>query len=504
MAMNQRLLQSLVAQHLAEAVPASTRRGPVARAPGWLEQLQQQYPYQPGRPEMGFDPAAAQANIVPGRVERGMDVKTMVEEPVETGVGLAELAKGALQVAGAAPTIAMGSRRAQEAARRRLADNPVAMMLEGGVRELRDLVGEKGVMGALGSMANRPVDVAEMMLGVVPAGAVPRVAKAAKAAQGVQEAQAMGRAAAAELSDLVGELKISPTDIHDVSGGESYGSKWLEVGDRPKAAVDLSIVGDKVYIQHVQTAPDAQRQGYATQLIDNLIEEHPDKKIALTLMTDEGEQFFRAKYNIADDMTITPKGRGQSGKAADLARKGSVADIPSKKGETMKLYHGSNSGSIDEVSDEGLFGGVFAGDQGSAESHITTSGGVLHEIEIPEEKVLTQRAFNYDLPFEEVRGALKRVASNNYLNVDDDTLDLLYSLIIEEKNVFDFPDEGPVLKALDMASFEDLGEASWKAQRLRGEVAKDLGYQAVETSDEHGTSYLVLPGASIKPIKTSD
>ena len=441
MAMNQRLLQSLVAQHLAEAVPASTRRGPVARAPGWLEQLQQQYPYQPGRPEMGFDPAAAQAKIVPGLVARGMDVKTMVEEPVETGVGLAELAKGALQVAGAAPTIAMGSRRAQEAARRRLADNPVAMMLEGGVRELRD---------------------------------------------------------------LVGELKISPTDIHDVSGGESYGSKWLEVGDRPKAAVDLSIVGDKVYIQHVQTAPDAQRQGYATQLIDNLIEEHPDKKIALTLMTDEGEQFFRAKYNIADDMTITPKGRGQSGKAADLARKGSVADIPSKKGETMKLYHGSNSGSIDEVSDEGLFGGVFAGDQGSAESHITTSGGVLHEIEIPEEKVLTQRAFNYDLPFEEVRGALKRVASNNYLNVDDDTLDLLYSLIIEEKNVFDFPDEGPVLKALDMASFEDLGEASWKAQRLRGEVAKDLGYQAVETSDEHGTSYLVLPGASIKPIKTSD
>lgn len=170
----------------AEAIPASTRRDPLTQVPGWLEQLQQQYPYQPGRPEMGFDPAAAQANIVPGLVERGMDVKTMVEEPVETGVGLAELAKGALQVAGAAPTIAMGSRRAQEAARRRLADNPVAMMLEGGVRELRDLVGEKGVMGALGSMANRPVDVAEMMLGVVPAGAVPRVAKAAKAAKGVK------------------------------------------------------------------------------------------------------------------------------------------------------------------------------------------------------------------------------------------------------------------------------------------------------------------------------
>jgi len=168
---------------------------------------------------------------------------------------------------------------------------------------------------------------------------------------------------------------------------------------------------------------------------------------------------------------------------------------------TIKLYHGSNSGSLDKVSDEGLFGGVFANSRPeAAESHITASGGVLHEIEIPEEKVLTQRALNYDLPFEEVRGALKKVASNNYLNVNDDTLDLLYSLIIEEKSVFDFVDDGKVLKALDMESFEDLGEASWKAQRLRGEVARDLGYQAVDTSDEHGTSYLVLPGSSIKSI----
>ena len=181
MAVNQRLLQALMDRHIAAALPATTRRDPITRAPGLLEQWQQQYPYQQGRPEMGFDPEAAQANIVPGLVERGMDVRTMIEEPVETGVGLAELAKGALQVAGAAPTMAVGSRRAREAARRRLEDNPVAMMLQGGIREMRDLVGEKGVMGALGSMANRPVDVAEMMLGVMPGGAVPAAAKAAKA-----------------------------------------------------------------------------------------------------------------------------------------------------------------------------------------------------------------------------------------------------------------------------------------------------------------------------------
>ena len=289
---NQQLLQALMARHgTAAAVPASTMRAPTVRTMGLLEQMQQQYPYQAGRPEMGFDPQAAQSNILPGLIERGMDVKTMIEEPVETGIGLAELGKGALQIAGAAPTLAMGSERAQQAARRRLEGNPVAMMLKGGVRELRDLVGEKGIMGAMGSMANRPVDVAEMMLGVVPGGAVPKAAKAAKAARAAKKPS----------------IEIGATDVHDQVGGESFASKILSVDGVPKAGADLSIYGDKVYIQHVQTLPDAQRQGYAKQLIDNLIEEHPDKKIALTLMTGEGEKFFSNTYDIADDMTIAPK-----------------------------------------------------------------------------------------------------------------------------------------------------------------------------------------------------
>ena len=629
MAVNQRLLQALMDRHMAAALPATTRRDPVTRAPGLLEQWQQQYPYQQGRPEMGFDPEAAQANIVPGLVERGMDVRTMIEEPVETGVGLAELAKGALQVAGAAPTMAVGSRRAREAARRRLEGNPVAMMLQGGIREMRDLVGEKGVMGALGSMANRPVDVAEMMLGVTPAGAVPRAAKAAKAAKaarrpwgakapveefGEQVLQKHGLADL-EIYEVGDDIKISMIAVPKDQQGQGIGSAAMQdiVDFADQHGKRLILTPGPIESRWGQTSTASQKRFYKKfGFVENkgddkdfrikdsmyrapqelqaasepddfwqwMLKEMPEgpEKELLRKEATEGrakaaqlEKFItetepaptRIPWNLGGDpnrpaqMIITPSvkepGRWQGtlidergpisdinrdtyeevirelagdynldlskaevraapkaqtleerAAAADLARKGSVADIPSKKGETMKLYHGSNSGSIDAISDKGLFGGVFAGDRGSAESHIITSGGVLHEIEIPEEKVLTQRALDYDLPFEEVQSALKRVANNNYLNVDDDTLDLLYSLIIEEKNVFDFPDEGPVLKALDMASFEDLGEASWKAQRLRGEVAKDLGYQAVETSDEHGTSYLVLPGASIKPIKTSD
>ena len=141
----------------------------------------------------------------------------------------------------------------------------------------------------------------------------------------------MGKAARAAKKPRV---EIGATDVHDESGGEMYASKILSVDGVPKAGADLSIYGDKVYIQHVQTVPDAQRQGYAKQLIDNLIEEHPDKKIALTLMTDEGQQFFSNTYDIADDMTIAPKP-----KAAPKAQ--TLEERAAAVGYTRPAYHGS-------------------------------------------------------------------------------------------------------------------------------------------------------------------
>ena len=41
---------------------------------------------------------------------------------------------------------------------------------------------------------------------------------------------------------------------------------------------------------------------------------------------------------------------------------------------------------------------------------------------------------------------------------------------------------------------DDIAEADWDAQKMRGEIARYFGFIAVEMSDEHGTSYLVLSG----------
>lgn len=43
-----------------------------------------------------------------------------------------------------------------------------------------------------------------------------------------------------------------------------------------------------------------------------------------------------------------------------------------------------------------------------------------------------------------------------------------------------------------------LEKAGWLAQKYRGRVAQALGFSAIEMSDEHGVSYLVVPGVKVK------
>ncbi|AQZ95450.1 hypothetical protein ACFSB1_00420 [Halopseudomonas phragmitis] len=147
----------------------------------------------------------------------------------------------------------------------------------------------------------------------------------------------------------------------------------------------------------------------------------------------------------------------------------------------MQLFHGSYE-TISEIKNQGLFGGLFAAD---SEASALAHGDVLHVIEIEDSKALTQSVLSYELDHEAVMAALNEVAGHWC-----EDLDRLYELAIEEAQVKDADIE--LLKA------EDWADAGWEAQRIRGQVAKALGFQAVEMSDEHGTTWLVMPGANIR------
>ena len=70
---------------------------------------------------------------------------------------------------------------------------------------------------------------------------------------------------------------------------------------------------------------------------------------------------------------------------------------------------------------------------------------------------------------------------------------MLRTIVLDDGGVWGFAAEA-VLAAF---AEEDMADADWLAQKIRGQVAASLGFRAVEMSDEHGTSYLVLPNTPI-------
>lgn len=135
----------------------------------------------------------------------------------------------------------------------------------------------------------------------------------------------------------------------------------------------------------------------------------------------------------------------------------------------MKFFHGSKE-TINEIRNEGVFGGLFASaDKSAALSH----GNVLHVIESP--RHLSDFELNY-----EIDGAYE--IALNLAAGDERIADAIMSKGCE---------------SLDDCDPEDASEQGWEFQRMRGMLAARLGYTSVEMLDEHGTTYLCVPGCSI-------
>jgi hypothetical protein len=136
-----------------------------------------------------------------------------------------------------------------------------------------------------------------------------------------------------------------------------------------------------------------------------------------------------------------------------------------------EYFHGSIN-PISEITDSGVFGGVFAtANQSAASSH----GSHLYMIDSP--KPLSDYELNYEI--ENAYDVALEIAGGN-----EDMADAIMS---KECEVPDSLEIEP----------EDVGEYGWELQRMRGKLAARLGYTSVEMADEHGTTWLCLPGCKI-------
>ena len=192
----------------------------------------------------------------------------------------------------------------------------------------------------------------------------------------------------------------------------------------------------------------------------------------------------------------------QAGVGGTIKAAGKAMDMPEVAADASRLYHG---GKVDVVNDEGVYGGVFAsGDYGSARAH----GPVDQYIDIPDSQI----ANNWDLDELESVDLLRRELPN----ATEDELDVIYDAIVFEKegfsslsspSGFDYEPEPAKIdrdRLGEIFGLSDISEIENDAQRIRGLMARNLGYKAVKMSDEHGTSYMILPGARFNKFVGGD
>lgn len=128
-------------------------------------------------------------------------------------------------------------------------------------------------------------------------------------------------------------------------------------------------------------------------------------------------------------------------------------------------YHGTNN-KIEQIKSGGTFGGIFGAPEiRSAQSH----GDFVYEV--TSNKPLTDYALNY-----EIDGAWE--AAVEVCRGDEERAEAI----------------------MDASCPSDDAEDGLELQRLRGRLAAKLGFDSVEMLDEHGTTWLCLPGCNIKEI----
>jgi len=151
----------------------------------------------------------------------------------------------------------------------------------------------------------------------------------------------------------------------------------------------------------------------------------------------------------------------------------------------MKLFHGSYSSiapvikiGANAMSGDNLFDGLFASaDREIADSH----GGLENSIHCYEVSNIAESS--------DLNARIDEVIAFLYTEIEaeSDVLEALAYAIADDEETDEFND------VLSPRSFADhQGAFSWELQRLRGRVAAHLGFDAVEMSDEHGISYLIV------------
>lgn len=146
------------------------------------------------------------------------------------------------------------------------------------------------------------------------------------------------------------------------------------------------------------------------------------------------------------------------------------------------FFHGAVDPVEGDVIKEGYFHGMFySSSRNSALGH----GDRIYISEVNEDDVISAKSLAYE-------DGVYEIFEKKY----GDDAELIYDLTTESRNIWNLNEEEKQ-KVYELLGCTDEADADFMIQKEAALVADELGYKAVAVEDEHGTSYIILPGNKV-------
>lgn len=146
------------------------------------------------------------------------------------------------------------------------------------------------------------------------------------------------------------------------------------------------------------------------------------------------------------------------------------------------FFHGAVDPVEGDVIKEGYFHGMFySSSRNSALGH----GDRIYISEVNEDDIISAKSLAYE-------DGVYEIFQKKY----GDDAELIYDLTTESRNIWNLNEEEKQ-KVYELLGCTDEADADFMIQKEAALVADKLGYKAVAVEDEHGTSYIILPGNKV-------
>lgn len=302
-----------------------------------------------------------------------------------------------------------------------------------------------------------------------------------------------------------GEVQITGSGRKKMSSSTANPLKLLSIKSLKELISGANIIT-------ATEAKDGRHKGWKFYYLHSNVETNKGKQYVVVTVADKGsgaidyynhniyteEEYkkIESDINATLEHRVSSTGRFSQNKSlsSDLIIYSSTNIYKKKNLEQYKIYHQTINkdadiffhGAVDpvegDVIKEGYFHGMFySGSRNSALGH----GDRIYISEVNEDDVISAKSLAYE-------DGVYEIFEKKY----GDDAELIYDLTTESRNIWNLNEEEKQ-KVYELLGCTDEADADFMIQKEAALVADELGYKAVAVEDEHGTSYIILPGNKV-------